>query len=158
MSSTREFLLEAAGPPVRGVASGRPCDQNAIAPPEGTVVVVVGCVVVVVVVGALGDVGGVVVGEVGWVTGGLVLVDDGVDGAPEEEGDPVVGVETEPAVVFVVIGAFVVAGGVVAAVPCARADVVVPEGDDMPSDSTANQSFSTPCPRASPASESLTNV
>jgi hypothetical protein len=121
-------------------------------------VVVVGCV------GCVGCVGGVVVVVGGWVVGGDIgsvageaaLVDDGVDvdvgvgGGIEEEGDVGLGV--------VAVGEFF-AGGVVVVAPDAAGDVAVTDvDDDLPSDRTANHSFSTPWPRTCPFFVSLTNV
>jgi hypothetical protein len=105
----------------------------------GCVVVVVGgCVVVV--VG-----GGVVGGEVDCVTGAVVpLVDDGEELAVDED----------------VVGVFDVVPGVLEPPPVAGEDVVgaAADADDLPLDSAADQSLSTPCPAAWPFLLSLTNV
>jgi hypothetical protein len=114
--------------------------------------VVGGCVVVVV--------GGCVVGV--CFAGGCVVGVDEVDGVVDGvTGDtvPFVDDAEELAVDVVVVGIFVVVG-VVVAPPVAGEDAVAAAAgaDDLPFDSTANQSLSTPCPLASPFFLSLTNV
>jgi hypothetical protein len=112
----------------------------------GCVVVVVGvCVVGVCVVGVCVVVDDEVGCEVDCVTGGVVpFVDDGEEVAVDVD----------------VVGVFVVFAGVFASPPVAGEDVVsaAADGDDLPLDRTANQSFSTPCPLAWPFFLSLTNV
>jgi hypothetical protein len=105
------------------------------------VVVVGGCVVVVVggwVVG--GDVGCVIGGEVDLVTGGVVVA------VEEFAVDVEVGVVVLGAVLPGVAG---VAGGVVDD-EVGEAAVLEIKAEDLPLGSTANQSFSTPCPEAWP--------
>jgi hypothetical protein len=118
------------------------------------VVVVGGCVVG-------GELGCVVGGEVGWVTGGGVV---GAGVEPEPELDAEVGVVTL-GVVGVEAGMLVPAAGVVVGVPGVPGEPGEPgdagvavefgvlaeiKADDLPLESTANQSFPTPCPAALP--------
>ncbi len=117
-------------------------------------VVVGGCVVVVVGGGAVvGVVVGVegVDGEVDGVTGAVVPFVD--------EGD-VVDVDGDFAGVLVVGVGVGVRVGVPLPPAVVGEDVVgaATDADDLPLDSTANQSFSTPCPLAWPFSLSLTKV
>jgi hypothetical protein len=109
------------------------------------VVVVGGCVVVV-------AGGWVVGGDVGWVTGGITGV-AGVELELDVEVGVVVLVVEVVGVLVAAAGAFVVVGvdeDGAPGVAVAFGAVVEIRADDLPLDSTANQSFSTPCPVASP--------
>jgi hypothetical protein len=112
-------------------------------------VVVVGGGLVVVVVG------GAVVG--GAVVGGAVAGGDVVTGVDLVTGGAVVEVELAAPVPIDVVGAAGIGVAGVAA-PDPEGDVVEVDfgADDFPSERTANQALSTPCPVASPFLVSLT--
>jgi hypothetical protein len=127
-------------------------------------VVVVGGLVGGVVVGGT-VVGGAVVGMavVGVVVGegdvaGVDLVTDGTVVADEVELLPALVVDGEVVVGLVLVPALVLVP-VLVPVPAPPVEVALDAGvtaDDFPSDSTANHSFSTPCPVSWPFFVSLT--
>jgi hypothetical protein len=104
-------------------------------------------------------VGGAVVG--GAVVGGVVVGGGDVTGVDLETGGIVVEVEAAPLPEEVVgdAGVVGVAGAVVVVPPVPDDGEVEVDfaADDFPSERTANQALSTPCPLASPFLVSLTN-
>jgi hypothetical protein len=113
--------------------------------------VVVGGTVVGGAVVGVGVVGGVLVGE-GDVAGGDLLTDGTVVGDEAELVPPALVVDGD-----VVVGLVLVL--VLVLVPAPPVEVAPAAGltaDDFPSESTANHSFSTPCPAAWPFLVSLT--
>jgi hypothetical protein len=109
---------------------------------------------VVVVGGAV--VGGAVVG--GAVVGGAVVGGGDVTGVDLVTGGAVVEVELAAPVPMAVVGIADVAGVVGVVAPAPEDGVVEVDfgADDFPSERTANQALSTPCPVASPFLVSLT--